>query len=169
VWEWFLRQMLKEKVMDNDNSSRIGDPDDFTSSFPFVKVLMTALAIGITDTIICLLYNLLYRGGSGGFFSSDIINVSSIIFGVNLLFLVIGVLYFGLLEVGRNGQVVFSVLLIVLTIIGVWAGVHVHRSADPAMNGRFHGLLAGVILIVGLSAAGMPLLYNSRWFGQHVL
>jgi hypothetical protein len=161
--------MLKEKIMDNDNSSRIGDPDDFTSSFPFVKVLMTALAIGITDTIICLLYNLFYRGGSGGFFSSDIINVSSIIFGVNLLFLVFGVLYFGLLQVGKSGQMVFSVLLLVLTIIGVWAGVHIHRSPDPAMNSRFHGLLAGVILIVGLSAAGMPLLYNSKWFGQHVL
>jgi biotin transporter BioY len=64
---------------------------------------------------------------------------------------------------------VFSVLFIALTIIGVWAGVHIHRSPNPVLNSRFHGLLAGVILIVGLSAASMPLLYNSKWFGQHVL
>jgi hypothetical protein len=155
--------------MDIDNSSRMGDPDDFTSSLPFIKVLMTALAIGITDTILCLLYNLIYRNGSGGFFSSDFINVSSIIFGVNLLFLVIGVIYFGFLQAKRKGEMLYSVLLVVLTILGVWAAVHVQRSPDPAMNDRFHGLLTGVVLIVGISAASMPLLYNSRWFGQHVL
>ena len=153
-----------------DESSRIGDPNDFTSTFPFVKALMTGLFIGIVDTVICLLYNLLYRGGGHGFFSSDIVNVSSIIFGTNILFVVIGVLFFAFSKGAMKGEVIFSILFIVLTIIGAIAAAHVQRSADPAMNARFHGLLVGVVLIIGISAAvGMPLLYHSRKFGRYVL
>jgi hypothetical protein len=153
-----------------DESSRIGDPNDFTSTFPFIKALMTGLFIGISDTIICLLYNLLYRDGGHGFFSSDLINVSSIIFGTNILFVVIGVIFFAFSKGAIKGEVVFSILFIVLTIIGAIAAAHVQRSADPAMNSRFHGLLVGVVLIIGISAAvGMPLLYHSRKFGQRVL
>jgi hypothetical protein len=153
-----------------DESSRIGDPNDFTSTFPFVKALMTGLFIGITDTIICLLYNLLYRDGGHGFFSSDLINVSSIIFGTNILFVVIGVLFFAFTKGAMKGEVIFSILFIVLTVIGAIAAAHVQRSADPAMNARFHGLLVGVVLIIGISAAvGMPLLYHSRKFGRYVL
>jgi hypothetical protein len=153
-----------------DESSRIGDPNDFTSTFPFVKALMTALFIGISDTILCLLYNLFYRNGGHGFFSSDIVNVSSIIFGTNILFVVIGVIFFAFSRARRKGELIFSLLFIVLTILGVIAAANVQRSADAAMNSRFHGLLVGVVLIIGISAAvGMPLLYHSRKFGQRVL
>jgi hypothetical protein len=153
-----------------DESSQIGDPNDFTSAFPFIKALMTGLFIGIADTIICLLYNLLYRDGGHGFFSSDIVNVSSIIFGTNILFLIIGVIFFAFSRGAIKGEVVFSILFIVLTIIGAIAAAHVQRSTDPEMNARFHGLLVGVVLIIGISAAiGMPALYHSRKFGQYVL
>ena len=155
--------------MENDHFSQMTDKEDFTSSLPFIKVLMTALFVGIVDTILCLCYNLIFRTSGGGFFSSDIINVSSIIFGVNFLFLVMGVLYFGFLQAAGKGEIAFSVLFVVLTIIGAIAAVHVHRSADPAMNARFRELLTGVMLIVGLSAAGIPLLYHSRKFGEYVL
>src|ERR1700761_9498761 len=105
-----------------DNSSRIGDENDFTSTFPFIKALMTALFVGIAATILCLGYNLFYRDGGHSFFSSDIINVSSIIFGVNLLFVVIGVLYFFFTRGARTGEITFSVLFLALTILGiVWA------------------------------------------------
>jgi branched-subunit amino acid transport protein len=153
-----------------DESSRIGDANDFTSEFPFMKALMTGLAIGITDTVLCLGYNLLYRDGGHGFFSSDIINVSSIIFGTNIMFIVIGVLFFAFAKRARKGEMAFSILFIVLTIIGAIVASQVHRSADPDMNARFHGLLVGVVLIIGVSAAiGMPVLYHSRKFGQYVL
>ena len=162
--------MENNNIVPQDESSRIGDPNDFTSTFPFIKALMTGLFIGIADTIICLLYNLLYRDGGHGFFSSDIVNVSSIIFGTNILFLVIGVLFFAFSRGAMKGEVVFSILFIVLTIIGAIAAAHVQRSTDPEMNARFHGLLVGVILIIGASAAfGMPMLYHSRKFGQYVL
>jgi len=157
--------------MENDHSSQIGDDMDYTSTLPFVKAFMTALAVGITDTILCLAFNLLWRkDGTIGFFSSDFISVSSIIFGINILFIVIGVVYFGFLQAKVTGEVLFCVIFAVLTVIGVITAMHVHRTADPGQNARFHVLLTGVILICGISAAvGIPLLYHSRKFGQHIL
>jgi hypothetical protein len=157
--------------MEKDNSSQIGDEMDYTSTLPFVKAFMTGLAVGIADTILCLAFNLLWRkDGDVGFFSSDIINVSSLIFGTNILFIVIGVLYFGFLKAEVKGEVLFSVIFMALTVWGVIAAAHVQRSPDPVQNGRFHVLLTGVILIFGISAAlGMPLLYHNRKFGRLIL
>ncbi|HET6252797.1 MAG TPA: hypothetical protein VFE32_01920 [Puia sp.] len=157
--------------MENDHSSQIGDEMDYTSTLPFVKAFMTALAVGIADTVLCLAFNLLWRKeGTVGFFSSDFISVSSIIFGINILFIVIGVVYFGFLQARVTGEVLFSIVFGLLTVIGFITAIHVHRTADPAQNARFHVLLAGVILICGISAAvGIPLLYHSRKFGEHIL
>src|SRR5580658_4958748 len=124
--------------MENDHSSQIGDDMDYTSTFPFVKAFMTALAVGIADTILCLAFNLLWRKeGTIGFFSSDFISVSSIIFGINILFIVIGVVYFGFLQAKGTGQVLYSVIFGVLTVIGVITAMHVQRTPDPAQNARF--------------------------------
>jgi hypothetical protein len=157
--------------MENDHSSQIGDEMDYTSTLPFVKAFMTGLAVGIADTILCLAFNLLWRKeGSIGFFSSDIISVSSIIFGINILFIVIGLVYFGFLQAKATGEVLFSVIFTALTVIGVIAAIHAHRSPDPGQNARFHVLLTGMILICGVSAAvGIPFLYHNRKFGQHIL
>ena len=158
-------------VMENNHSGQIGDDMDYTSSLPFVKAFMTGLAVGIADTILCLIFNLLWRKeGTVGFFSSDFIRVSSIIFGTNILFIVIGVLYFGFLQARMTGEVLFSLIFAALTVIGVITALHVHRTDDPEQNARFHVLLAGMIVICGLSAAvGMPVLYHNRKFGQHIL
>jgi hypothetical protein len=157
--------------MENDYSSQVGDDMDYTSTLPFVKAFMTGLAVGIADTILCLAFNLLWRkDGDVGFFSSDIINVSSIIFGTNILFIIIGALYFGFLKAEMTGEVLFSVIFAALTVWGVIAAAHVHRSPDPTQNERFHVLLIVVILIFGVSASlGMPLLYHSRKFGRLIL
>jgi hypothetical protein len=157
--------------MEQDHSSQIGDNMDYTSTLPFVKAFMTGLAVGIADTILCLAFNLLWRKeGAVGFFSSDFISVSSIIFGINILFIVIGVVYFGFLQARMTGEVLFSVIFVALTVIGVIAAIHAHRSADPGQNARFHVLLTGMIVICGISAAiGVPLLYHSRKFGQYIL
>lgn len=156
--------------METDHSSQIGDDMDYTSMFPFAKAFMTALAVGISDTILVLLFNLIWRDDlTTGFFSSNFISVSSIIFGVNILFCVIGVIYYGFLQAKGAGEVAFSILFAVLTLVGVITALHLHRYNDPGENTRFHVLLTGMMLICGLSATGMPLLYHSRWFGHHVL
>lgn len=155
--------------MENDPSSQITDKEDFTSSLPFMRAFMTALFVGISDSILCLVFNLVYRGSAGGFFSSALLNVSSIIFGVNILFILIGVLYFGFLRAARKGEIVFSILFVVFTIVGITVAQHIQRTPDPVENARFQGLLTGVMLIVGISAAIIPLLYHSRKFGEYVL
>ncbi len=156
--------------MENDHSSQIGDEMDYTSTLPFMKAFMTGLAVGIADTLLCLLFNLIWRkDGTAGFFSSDFISVSSIIFGINILFMVIGVIYFGFLQAKATGEIIFSALFAVLTVVGVITALHIHRAPDPGQNARFHVLLTGMIIICGLSAIGMPLLYHSRKFGQHIL
>ena len=157
-------------IMENDHSSQIGDDMDYTSTLPFVKAFMTGVAIGIADTLLCLLFNLIWRDdGTSRFFSSNFISVSSIIFGINILFMVIGVIYFGFLQAKMTGEIVFSVVFALLTIAGVVTALHVHRAPDPGQNARFHVLLTGMILICGLSAVGMPFLYHSRKFNQHIL
>ncbi|HUB61818.1 MAG TPA: hypothetical protein VL978_13985 [Puia sp.] len=157
--------------MENDHTSQIGDDMDYTSTLPFVKAFMTALAVGISDTVLCLAYNLLWRDeGTTRFFSSDIISVSSLIFGVNILFIIIGLVYFGFLQAKATGEVIFSVIFAALTVIGVIVATHIQRSPLPGQNSRFHVLLVGVILICGISASvGIPLLYHSRKFNQHIL
>jgi len=157
--------------MENDHSRQVGDKMDYTSTLPFLKAFMTGLAVGIADTILCLAFNLLWRkDGDVGFFSSDIINVSSIIFGINILFIVISVLYFGFLQARVKGEVLFSVIFAALTVWGVIVATHIHRTPDPAQNARFHVLLTGVVLICGISAAaGIPLLYHNKKFGQRIL
>src|ERR1700689_2266170 len=113
--------------MEQDHSSQIGDNMDYTSTLPFVKAFMTGLAVGIADTILCLAFNLLWRKeGTVGFFSSDFISVSSIIFGINILFIVIGVVYFGFLQAKVTGEVLYCAIFGVLTVIGVITAMHVH-------------------------------------------
>ncbi len=82
----------------------------------------------------------------------------------------IGVLYYALLQGGEKGELVFVFLFALLTVVGVWIAAHVQRTAVVAENVRFRALLMGIILIVGSSAAaGIPLLYHSRKFGEYVL
>src|SRR5947208_10602161 len=85
----FLQQHHKLRIMKND---------DYQSTFS--RAVLTGVFVGFVSTLVCLFYNVLYRN-STGFLPADIINVSSLIFAVNLLFLVIGVIYYFFLKIGR--------------------------------------------------------------------
>ena len=76
---------------------------------PFSKAFLTGLFVGILSTFICLTYNLVYRAETG-FMPTAIINVASIIFGVNILFIVIGLIYYALTTVSRKGELLFIIL-----------------------------------------------------------
>ncbi|WP_431210322.1 hypothetical protein ACQ86N_30410 [Puia sp. P3] len=64
----------------------------FENDSPFGHAMLAGLFIGIIDTLICLAYNIGYRDATG-YTPSALINVSSLIFAVNLLLLFIGMLY----------------------------------------------------------------------------
>ena len=136
---------------------------------PFLTSLLTALFVGIIDTVICLTFNLAYRSSSG-YTPSDMINVSSLIFVINLLFVVIGVVHFALLSVFGRNDIVYMLVFAALTVWGVWGEEGIHRFSDPVDNDGFRGLLLGITLILGVSASfAVPFLTHNRKFLDAVI
>jgi hypothetical protein len=134
----------------------------------FFKAMMTGLFVGIIDTVICLCFNIAYRNMTG-YTPSSLINVSSLIFSVNLLLLVIGIIYFVFLSLFKKGDIIYSVVFVCLTILLIWKTEGLNRFSDPKLDSGFRGLLGGIILILGLSASSLPFLFHSRKFEESVL
>ena len=135
----------------------------------FSKATLTGVFVGFCATVICLLYNIIYREGTG-FADQDIINVSSLIFAVNLLFLIIGMLYFVFLKSFKKGGIIFTVAFALLTLFCIFETETGHRFTDNVLNSEFKGLLLGILIILGIGAAFvMPYLYHNKGFERNVL
>ncbi|MDP4217986.1 MAG: hypothetical protein Q8927_17415 [Bacteroidota bacterium] len=135
----------------------------------FHKTLLTGVFVGFIDTIICLFYNIWYRG-SVGYFPADIINVSSLIFIINAAFVVVGVVYFGFRKAFAKGDIPYSLVFALLTAFLVWKVSGVHRSDDEVINAHFKVLLTGIILILGITATiAVPMLFHNKTFDKEVL
>ena len=134
-----------------------------------MKAFMTVFFVGIMDAFLCLIFNVIYRD-YGASFSNDLINVSFLIFGILLLFALIGVVYVVILGTFKKGNVVFMLLFALLTVLA-WRGAgSVGYSLSPAEMERFRGCVRGIILIVGVSiVVAVPLLRNSKKFEELVL
>lgn len=143
--------------------------DNDQPSSPFYKALMTGVFVGFVVTIVCLFYNIFYRG-STDFIPADIINVSSLIFGVNTLFVLVGLAYSLFRKAAKGGDLIHMAVFVLLTLFCVWKAQGAVRSDDPATNTLFRGLLTGIILIVGLSASFViPFLFHNKTFEQELL
>jgi hypothetical protein len=129
----------------------------------FYNAMMTGLFVGIMDTVIILTYNVFYRNYTG-YFPSEVINVSSIIFMVNLLLLLIGLLFYIFHKNLKGGDGIFLVFILVITALLAWKLFGSHRFPDARINQGYHGLLGGIIIIMGISAACIPLLFNNKKF-----
>ncbi len=129
----------------------------------FFKAMMTGLFVGIIDTLICLAYNIGYRNYTG-YLPSSLINVSSLIFVVNLLLLVIGIVYFFFLRMFKLGDVFFEVVAITVTVWLIYKTAGLQRFDDPKLDSGFRGLLGGIVVILGASTACIPFLFRSRRF-----
>lgn len=144
------------------------DSYDFPKS-RFYRTMMTGFFVGFFATVLCLVFNIVFRD-STGFPLSDFINVSTIIFSVNLLFPIIGIIYYGFVSAFKRADIFFSALFTVLTIFFVWRTELVHRTADAHLNTEFRTLLLVIVLILGVSAVVfIPLLYHSKKFEESVL
>lgn len=135
----------------------------------FSKAVLTSLFAGIIITLVCLGFYIGYKETTGLPFS-EMINVSSLIFFTNLLFLVIGLIYYGFLKLFKKGDLVYIPVFILLTVFFVWKASGVHRSDDQLLNMEFHHLLMGLFILMGLTASlGVPYLFHSKKFEEHVL
>jgi hypothetical protein len=134
----------------------------------FFKAMMTGLFVGIIDTLICLSYNIGYRGFTD-YQPSMIINVSSLIFASNLLLLVIGIVYYGFVRLFGKGDFIFTIVFLLLTAFFIWKAETGHRFPDAKENNGWRGLLGGIILVLGLSASSLPFLVRNKKFEEWLL
>jgi hypothetical protein len=135
----------------------------------FSRSILTAVFAGFVATLICLVYNIYFRE-STGFYLSGFINVSSIIFMVNIIFLVIGVIYYGFIKAFKKGEIAFIIVFILLFSILALTVKDIHRTDDLLLNMEFHHLLIAIVIIIGIfSAIGIPLLSHNKQFEKHVL
>ena len=144
----------------------IGDYD-FPKS-DFTRAMLTGLFVGFIATIICLAYNIFYRE-STGFSPADFINVSSLIFAVNLLFWVIGIIYYLFFKYFRKGDTIFFVVFILLVALCIWKSAEANRSTIHEINVQFRGLLLGIVIILGIGALLIPVLFHNKRFEREVL
>ena len=134
----------------------------------FTNSMMTGLFIGIIDTLICLAYNIGYRNFTG-YTPSTLVNVSSLIFAVNLLLLLTGMVYFLFRKVFGSKDYIYVVLAILFTGFLAWKTSTGQRFDDAKVNAESKGLLLGIVLILGASAIWLPFFYRSKFFKTYVL
>ena len=92
------------------------------NQIPFAKTILTALFAGIIATMVCLGYNIWFREATY-FGPSDFINVSSIIFIVNLLLLLAGVAYYALKSWSRRGDLIYTLFFLLIIAFCIWKTV----------------------------------------------
>ena len=145
---------------------------DNSYDFPksrFYQSMMTGFFVGFFATVICLAYNIVYRDKTG-FPLSSFINVSSIIFTVNILFPVIGMIYYWFVTTFKKADIVFVIVFLLLTAFFAWRTELVHRTDDHSLNIEFKNLLLGIVLILGISASVfIPLFCHNKKFKEMVL
>jgi p-aminobenzoyl-glutamate transporter AbgT len=135
---------------------------------PFFKPVLSAVFAGIISTVICLGYDIAYRDGTG-FSPSGFINVSSIIFVVNILFLITGIVYSLLVASFRKADLIFFVIFLALILFCIWRTLGVQRSPNHEETVQFRGLLIGILVIIGIGMAAIPYLFHNRKFEHDVL
>ena len=136
---------------------------------PFSRAVLTSVFVGFVATIVCLVYNIIFRE-STGYQPADFINVSSLIFAVNIIFFLIGMLFFVFHKNGKKGDLFFGVLFGVLTLLCIWGASSVTMMNNRVLSHEFRTLLIGVIAIMGIGAAFfVPYLFNHKKFTDAVI
>ncbi|MBX3255250.1 MAG: hypothetical protein KF862_14010 [Chitinophagaceae bacterium] len=143
--------------------------EDENMQTPFTRAFMTALFVGIITSVICLIYNSIYRDETG-LEPTDIINVGSIIFGVHIIFLMLGILFYLMRLLKGAGEIIYIAALALLTAFLAWKAEGVVRSSNAEVTVAFRGLLLGIVLIIGVGASlAVPFLFHNKSFERNIL
>lgn len=141
---------------------------NYEQSF-FSRTILTSVLVGFAATILCLGYNIFYRD-STGYQPSDFINVSSLIFAVNLIFFLIGLLYFFFLRTLKKPDLIFTVLFVLLTVFCMWRASQATMENNTLLSSEFRTLLMGIIAIMGIGASFfVPYLFRHKNLTDHIL
>ena len=123
------------------------------------KPLIAGVFAGYIATLIDLFYDVIFKEKTN-FPFHELVNVSTIIFGIMLLVPLAGCV-FALIDkyFKKNTAVIYIILSTIVTVVLCYAVMHTHRSSDPQLNVQFHNLLLGITIITGLfSTFGIPYL-----------
>jgi hypothetical protein len=128
---------------------------------PFSNAFLTALFSGMIATMVCFVFELWFREAT--FYGpSDLINVASIIFIVNLLLLMAGIVYYFLKTWFTNGDFLYILFFLLVIIFCIWKTSGIERFTDLKLNREFIQLLSGIIIITGIFVLFVPYFYNNR-------
>jgi len=141
---------------------------DFPKSV-FYRTFMTSVFVGLAATIVTILYDYIFVK-IFSFPLSAIINVASLIFAVNIVFLLVGILYYLFIATFKKGDMFYILLFVLITGFLTWRSEHANRIDNYAVNMQFRQLLSGIVIIMGIMAAFIvPYLYHSKKFEDKVL
>lgn len=133
------------------------------------RAMMTGVFVGIVDAVICCIYNVVFRS-SRHYFSSTLLNISYIIFGMLFVFFLIGLVFMLLHRLTGKADLIFVLLFCAGTILAVSAIRSGHFSPDPVEDISLRGEYTGVTIISGILATiGIPLLHRSHKFELYVV
>jgi hypothetical protein len=135
--------------------------NNISRQVPFGQAFLTALFAGILCTLVCFAYDIYYRMVTY-FGPTDYINVSSIIFMVNLLLMTAGVIYYFFRSWSGRGDLIYIVFFLVLTGFCIWKVGGIHRFTNLKLNHEFIQLLGGTIIIICIGALSIPWLFNNK-------
>jgi integral membrane sensor domain MASE1 len=135
---------------------------------PFDKVMMTGVFIGIILTVLSIFCDVLFLEVTG-FPFDEIINVSSLIFSINILFLVVPAIYYGFTRLSRYGTLIFIAVFVLSTLFLLLKVRAVHRTDNEHLNSEFRVLLSLIILIMAAGAILIPFLVNNKKFRKYVI
>ncbi|MCZ2459111.1 MAG: hypothetical protein LC128_05740 [Chitinophagales bacterium] len=141
---------------------------DDTFQMPFSDAVLTSVFVGFCASIACLLYNLVVRERTG-LELSGFINVSTLIFSVNLIFVVIGLIYSLFVKNSKRPELIFILIFLALIVFLVIKSGSVVRSPDPEIASQFRTLLMGIVIIIGVGIVLIPFLFHSQKFRDAVL
>jgi len=135
---------------------------------PFDKVIMAGVFEGLVLTVVLIIYHLIFVE-STGFPYTQFINAPSLIFGINLLFLVIGPVYYGFTRLPKYGDLLYIVVFVLIAILLLLKVRDVHRMDNVYWNVVFRHLLSGLIILVVAAIIGLPFLLHSKKFRDAVI
>lgn len=135
----------------------------------FTRSLLTSVFAGIVATVVCLFFDVFYREGTN-YHPADLINVSSLIFGVNLIFAVIGAIYYFFVRSGKSAEIAFIVIFFALTALCIWKVTGANMWPDAKENSEYRTLFSAIIGIMGICAFVLiPFFYHSKKFEEAVV
>ncbi len=114
---------------------------------------------GIIISVANLGYDFIYRGITH-FSPSEIINVSSLIFGSLLAMMFFAVIYLILANATKSAAIIFRILMLIITVLVL--AIIVTTNKDQSTFGGMHGLLIGLVAISGFVGGVLLIPYFAK-------